>query len=158
MPVNMKPDCTAEDEGVLSLRNFRYHKLEPNGTTDLPPPCKFANFTKSNDRLTAFTRSKSEQDFGTRATEYLPRVTFPHGAQSQGFIASTSARLRDCLFMDEFQLLRPSSSAQMFERQMCNPAEEEGGDEIVNAFATISELHLDKNTHTKPILIPCSQE
>jgi hypothetical protein len=143
MPHHVKQDFTAEDDSVSSLRTFRYLKLEPTDTMELPPPRKFANFTTQKGRL---TRSKSAQEFGTRA-DSLSRPAHINGAQGHAHDASSSARLRESLFMDEFQLLRPPSFVVMLDSHMSNPADEAGGDEIVDAHAKMSNLHFLDDTH-----------
>jgi hypothetical protein len=139
MPHNIKPSFTAEDDKISSMRTYRYLKLEPTCSSDLPPPRKFANFTKPNVSNGRLTRSKSTLDFGAQADSPI-RPAYLRGAQSQASDASISARLRDCLFMDEFQLLRPSSPVAMCDLPMCNTPEEEAGDEIVYAHMHFADL------------------
>jgi hypothetical protein len=121
MPHNVNQGFTAEDENVLSMRTYRYLKMIPDDTAKLPPPCKFVNLTRPNCSL---PRSKSAQGFGASA-----------GALCQASNTSIIARLRECLFMDDFQLHRPPSFVVTCESNMGNAMDAD------DAHANISGLH-----------------
>ncbi len=121
MPPCMKPDRTAEDDDVSSMRLCRYLKLDSSDAADLPPPRKFSGSKMPIGRL---TRSQSAHDFSARTDSTY------HHMQSQEADISISSRLRECLFMDDFQLLRPSSLVVISESLMTNTANMEDGKEL----------------------------
>jgi chemotaxis regulatin CheY-phosphate phosphatase CheZ len=125
MPSSMQPSLTAEDEEVSSMRTFKYLKLDATDTTNLPAPLKFAQ-SRTNYRL---RRSVSDQGISS-----LCRSEHLYEAQSSESDASIRARLHECLFMDDFQMIRPMSLVGICESLMTKiqtyPASKEGENDL----------------------------
>jgi hypothetical protein len=117
MPCCIKPNVSAEDDGVLSLRTSRYHKLDASSQMDLPSPRKFVPSPKPANRL---TRSQSVYDFSAcNASSPSARLVEGHDNSIEGSSRSP-AYLRASLNLDDFQFLRPPSLDSICEELKSN--------------------------------------